>query len=104
MGYRMKMQDRVNLELRRAQTVARYMAEGNDVELMWVGCDLLNQYGCAMSFRDLLAAADHGYRPTILAQPRPRHAEMAIVGKTLADIYDYFQAKAGRNVVAYRGN
>lgn len=39
----------------------------------------------------------HGYRPTMRADADPRYA-------VLADLYDFFQARSGLDVKAYRGN
>jgi hypothetical protein len=66
-------------------------------DLLHVADTLMVQLGLGMTFWPLLMEWEqNNYRPTLRSDIDPRYG-------VLADLYDFFQAYRGMNVVAYRG-
>jgi hypothetical protein len=84
--------------LERAHAAISDARAGRGVEaVLELGETLARKLTASTSFADLLDAwPKHGYRPTVRVDMGPEY-------EALAELYDYAQARAGRQVVAYRG-
>lgn len=80
------------------EAIAAARAGRGDKAVREIGEHLARKLTASTSFTDLLEAwPRHGYRPTI-------RTDMGEEYEALAELYDYAQALAGRQVVAYRGS
>lgn len=80
------------------EAIAAARAGRGDARVRELGEHLARKLTASTSFTDLLDAwPRHGYRPTI-------RTDMGEEYEALAELYDYAQALAGRQVVAYRGS
>lgn len=79
------------------EAIAAARAGRGDQRVRELGEHLARKLTASTGFTDLLDAwPRHGYRPTIRTDMGPEY-------EALAELYDFAQARAGRQVVAYRG-